>query len=202
MFDLISGMGKDLSSSLQVQRGLRSHQWDVTRPWAWQGSVGFTWANKTPFVEHLGTLMVKSAVQILGFIFPVCTSEVTRGLAASILKAHFCVSKNSDGLCFPLGRRSPSWPLQDYEWERHCGAVPDSSAVCQPCSSDVSNSSPPLTPLGSTCSCQISNSFSYVPSKRPWKADTASFEVLFCLFARSKRLCFSGKPLWNSCWSC
>lgn len=32
-------------------------------------------------------------------------------------------------------------------------AAPDSSAVCQPCSSDVSNSSPPLTPLGSTSSC-------------------------------------------------
>lgn len=71
----------------------------------------------------------------------------------SILKAHFCVSKNSDGLCFPLGRLSPSWPLQDYEWERQCSAAPDSLAVCQPCSSDVSNSSPPLTPLGSTCSC-------------------------------------------------
>lgn len=33
------------------------------------------------FVESLGTLMVKSAIQILGFIFPIYIGKVTQGRA-------------------------------------------------------------------------------------------------------------------------
>jgi len=41
------------------------------------GCAGFAWANEMSFVERFGSLMVKSAVHIVGFIFPVCIGKGT-----------------------------------------------------------------------------------------------------------------------------
>lgn len=177
------------------------------KPWAWQGSVGFAWANNMSFVESLGTLLVKSTVQILGFIFPVCIGKVTRGLADSILKAHFlCVYEQWWSLFSPQQMQPWLTCLKDYKqkWATCCSARILGRAV-KLHSCDMSNSSPLLTSLASMCFCpnkQPVYLYTKQTALKSWYCSFWSAEEFCHSFVRSERLYFSGKLLWNPYWSC
>lgn len=124
--------------------------------------------------------MVKSAIQILGFNIPVYISKVTRGLADSILKAHFlCVCKQGRAL-FSSQQMQP-WltSLEDYErkWAMQCSAR--LLGFASGCAVAMWVTPHLFWPRLAACAlAQISGLFTYTPSKHPWKADAASFEVL------------------------
>lgn len=187
---------------------MRDHSDDVCPSlWVWQGSFGFAWANKMSSVKSLGTLMVKRAVQILGLIFPVCIGKVTRGLSDSVLKAHFlCVCEQWWSLFSPQQTQPWLTCSKDYEWKcvTWCSAQL-LGRVVKLHSFDVSNSSPLLTSLGSVCSGPKKQPVYLYTKQTALKSPHCSFwsaEKLCHSFARSERLYFLLKPLWNPYLGC
>lgn len=139
------------------------------------------------FVESLGTLMVKSAIQILGFIFPVCIGKVTQGLADRVFVYLWTVMVS----VFPSGDGALAELLEGLwaKWAMWCSA--------QLLGHVVKLHSFDITPhlfwprLAVCALAQISRLFTYTPSKQAWKADTAPFEVLknFAIHLQDQRHC-------------